>query len=106
MFLKHIRRLFGEIGVNLLEKTLNIIHKKCDKSLSKDKSLPINSYIITYIINDEEFCDIVQANGFSEVFDNYYDEYGKNSIQEIKWTEGRINPKIYGYQPKESKKRK
>lgn len=84
---------------------MNIIHKDCDPSLSKDKHLPINSYIVFYILNDEKKYDIVQASGFSEVFDCYYDEYGKNSIQSIKWTDGTINPKMYGCRPKESKKK-
>lgn len=83
-----------------------IIHKDCNPSLSKDKSLPINSYIVTYIVKDIKKYDIVQAGSFVEVFDNYYDEYGKGSIQSIKWTDGRVNPKVYGYSPKESKRKK
>lgn len=85
---------------------MNIIHKDCDPNLSKDKSLPINSYIVKYFYKEKDRYDIVQAFGFVEVFDSYYDEYGKNSIKQIKWTDGRVNPKVYGYVPKENKKRK
>ena len=87
-------------------KLLNIIHKDCDKSLAKDKSLPINSYLVTYIIKDEEKYDIVQAGGKVEIFDNYYDEYGKGALKAIKWTDGKVSPKVYGFVPKETKKRK
>ena len=87
-------------------KVLNIIHKDCDKSLSKDKSLPVNSYLVTYLVKDIEKYDIVQAGGKVEVFDNYYDEYGKGSLQSIQWTDGKVSPKVYGYVPKETKKRK
>jgi hypothetical protein len=87
-------------------KVLNIIHKDCDKSLSKDKSLPVNSYLVTYLVKDTEKYDIVQAGGKVEVFDNYYDEYGKGSLQSIQWTDGKVSPKVYGYVPKETKKRK
>jgi hypothetical protein len=83
-----------------------LIHKQCDKSLANDKSLPINSYIITYLLDDEKMYDIVQASSICEVFDKYYDDYGKGSIQEIKWTNGKVSPKMYGYKPKETKKRK
>jgi hypothetical protein len=83
-----------------------LIHKQCDKSLANDKSLPINSYIITYLLDDEKMYDIVQASSVCEVFDKYYDDYGKGSIQEIKWTNGKVSPKMYGYKPKETKKRK
>jgi hypothetical protein len=48
----------------------------------------------------------VQAGGKVEIFDNYYDEYGKGAIKEIKWTDGKVNPKVYGFVPKETKKRK
>lgn len=85
---------------------MNIIHKDCDSKLSKDKSLPINSYIIKYFYKEKDRYDIVQASGFVEVFDSYYDEYGKDSIKLIEWTDGKVNPKVYGYQPKENKKRK
>jgi len=84
---------------------MNLIHKDCDPSLAEDKNLPVNSYIILYCINNEKKYDIVQASGFVEVFDNYYDEYGKESIKSIKWTNGTINPRLYGYKIKENKKR-
>lgn len=85
---------------------MHIIHKDCDPSFSKDRSLPINSYIITYVVDDIKKHDIVQASGFVEVFDEYYDQYGKDTIKSIKWTEGRVNPRLYGYKIKEAKKRK
>jgi hypothetical protein len=83
-----------------------LIHKQCDKALANDKSLPINSYIITYLIDDEKMYDIIQASSICEVFDKYYDEYGKGSVQEIKWTNGKVSPKTYGYKPKETKKKR
>jgi hypothetical protein len=98
--------LFGEIEVELWRKALNIIHKDCDKSLSKDKSLPVDSYLVTYLVKDKEKYDIVQAGSKVEVFDTYYDEYGKGSLQSIQWTDGRVNPRVYGYVPKETKRRK
>ena len=85
---------------------MNIIHKDCDKSLSKDSSLPTNSYIVTYLVKDTEKYDIVQASGKVELFDKYYDEYGKGALKEIKWTDGKINQRVYGYVPKETKKRR
>lgn len=86
--------------------TMVVIHKDCDKFFAKDKSLPVNSYIICYIVDASEKYDIVQANKFSEVFDNYYDEYGKGSVKSIKWTDGRVNPFNYGYVPKGLKRKK
>ncbi len=83
---------------------MKIIHRDCDVSLSKDKTLPRNSYIVTYLQNEIKKYDIVQASSFVEVFDNYYDTFGKGSILKIKWTEGTVNPKTYQYNPKGKKK--
>jgi hypothetical protein len=98
--------LFGEIEVENWRKILNIIHKDCDKSLSKDKSLPVDSYIVTYLVKYKEKYDIVQTGSKVELFDAYCDEYGKGALKEIKWTDGRVNPRVYGYVPKETKRRK
>lgn len=83
---------------------MRIIHRDCDKSLAQDKSLPRNSYLVTYIQGEIQKYDVVQASSFVEVFDNYYDTFGKDSIQKIKWTDGTVNPKTYQYNPKGKKK--
>lgn len=68
---------------------MNVIHKNCDKNLAKDKSLPKNSYIIEYKIDNELTYDIVAGNSIVEIFDSYYDQLGKDSIVSILWTEGK-----------------
>lgn len=85
---------------------MNILKKDCKKIEAKDKTLPRNSYIVTYLVKEKVTYDIVQANGFVEVFDSYYDEYGKGVIKSIEWTEGTINPRNYGYITKENNKKK
>jgi hypothetical protein len=74
---------------------IRIIHKNCDISLSKDKSLPLDSYLVTYSSNNKIMYDIVQGTQVS-IFDYYYDEY-RNLIS-MKWTDGRVNPKLYSAQ--------
>lgn len=80
---------------------INIIHRDCDRSLSKDKSLPLDSYIVSYSDDGIEKYDIVQGTQVS-IFDHYYDEY-RNLIS-MKWTDGRVNPKSYNQPQKKSKK--
>jgi hypothetical protein len=84
-----------------MEGSIKIIHKNCDSSLSKDKSLPINSYLVKYCSVDKIMYDIVQGTRVN-IFDHYYDEYGK--VLAINWTDGRVNPKIYGSTPKKKGK--
>ena len=85
---------------------MNIIHKNCDKSAAKNKELPINSYLVTYIFEDKESYDIIQASGRVEIFDYYYDNCGNGNVLKIEWTDGKISPKVYGYVPKETKKKR
>lgn len=81
-----------------------ILHQNCEPELAKDKSLPRDSYIVTYI-NEEKVCyDIVKSSTQVEIFDYYHDNAFK--VKDIRWTDGTINPKIYGYVAKEPKKRK
>lgn len=82
---------------------MNVIHKNCQKHLTKDKTLPRNSYLVTYLIDEEVTYDIVQANSFVEVFDYYYDQLGKGSIQAIVWTDGTVNSKTYNSKQKKKK---
>lgn len=81
-----------------------ILHQNCKREQSSDKSLPLDSFIVTYM-NDNEIChDIVQCNSQVEVFDYYHDN--SHIVKSIEWTEGRVNPRFYRYSPKDSKKKK
>jgi hypothetical protein len=84
--------------------SLNIIHENCDPILAKNKQLPRNSYLVTYVFEGKIQYDVVQSNGAVAIFDKYYDTYGE--VKEIKWTNGTVNPKTWNYQPPNSKKRR
>lgn len=83
---------------------MKIIHKNCDVELAKDRSLPIDSYLVSYL-DDNQICfDIVKSSSQVSIFDYYYDTYGKGSPRSIKWTDGKINPKIWGQEKPKKKK--
>ena len=42
----------------------------------------------------------------SNIFDMYYDRYGKGAIQKIDYGYGTIKPNNYGYKSPEKKKRR
>ena len=104
MFPRLILILFG-VGVakKIIEINVKIIHQDCEKSLSKNKSLPTDSYLVTYILEEETKNDIVQSVSQADIFDYYYDLY-KNIIS-IEWTDGKISPRFYGQTKPEKKKR-
>jgi len=104
LFPRLILILFG-VGVakKIIEVNVKIIHQDCEKSLSKNKSLPTDSYLVTYILEEETKNDIVQSVSQADIFDYYYDLY-KNVIS-IDWTDGKISPRFYGQTKPEKKKR-
>lgn len=82
-----------------------VLHENCEKELANDSSLPTNSYLVTYILENEKSYDIVMCYKKVEVFNMYWDKYRENLLN-IDWTKGKINPKLWGIKPSESKKKK
>jgi len=87
-----------------MAKGLKVINADCDPTLSEDKSLPSNAYLVEYIQDEVTHFDIVTCQKMSEIFDEYYDKYKKDLIN-ITQTEGRINPKLWGYSSPDKKKK-
>ena len=80
-----------------------VLHQKCEKSAAKDKSLPLNSYLVTYISEEETFYDIVICNKQVDIFDMYWDKY-REGLKDIRWTDGRVNPKLWQSRTENKKK--
>jgi len=80
-----------------------VLYQKCEKSVAKDKALPLNSYIVTYISDEETFYDIVICNKQVEIFDMYWDKY-REGLKNIKWTDGRVNPRLWQSNKEKNKK--
>ncbi len=73
--------------------------------MANDRSLPYTAYIVTYEEDGEISYDIVTCNKKVEIFDYYWDKY-REDLKGFKQTEGKVNPKLWGIQPKEEKKRR
>jgi hypothetical protein len=82
-----------------------ILQERCTKQDAKNKQLPLDSYLVTYVIDGNTSYDIVKTNKKVNIFDMYYDKFG-NCIKSIEWTDGTINPRLWGYKPPQTKKRK
>ena len=88
-----------------MPKGIKMIHSDCDPSISQDRTLPSNAYLVEYLQDGVTHFDIVSCQKQVEIFDEYYDKYKKDLIN-ITQTEGRINPKLWGYTAPEDKKKK
>lgn len=80
-----------------------ILHKECDPNLANDKKLPRDSYLVSYMKEDDLVYDIARGSKI-ELFDYYYDNFGV--VKGITWTKGVVSPKTYDYVPKEKSKKR
>ena len=82
-----------------------ILQEMCKLQDGKNKQLPTDSYLVTYINDGITYYDIIRTGKKSSIFDMYYDKFG-NCLESIEWTEGKVNPRYWGYKPPQTKKRK
>ena len=73
---------------------------------ANDKSLPTDGFLVWYNVDGNELLDVTRSGKQVNVFDLYYDKYGKE-LKRIEWGFGTINPSQWGYkQPDKKKNRK
>ena len=83
-----------------------ILLEKTTQDKAKDKKFPSDAYIVKYNVEGKELLDVTRSAKPSNIFDLYYDKYGKGALQAIEWGYGTVNPTQYGYKQPEKKKRR
>ena len=86
-------------------KLMKVLFEDCGEEPAEDRTLPNNSFLVEYKVDGVSHYDIAAAAKQVEIFDHYYDKYKKGFVT-MKQTEGRINPKLYGYEGPKTKKKK
>ena len=88
------------------EYSCEIILEKTTKDKAQDRKFPSDAFNVTYVVDGEERLDVTRSGKQSNVFDMYYDRYGKDSVKRIEWGYGTVNPSTWGYRTPEKKKRR
>ena len=86
-----------------------IILEKTTIDKAQDRSLPTDAFNVTYVVEGETRLDVTRSEKMMNVFDLYYDRYGKGAVQSITYGHGTIRPNLWGVKatpPKKGKKRK
>ena len=73
---------------------MKILKTDCDPSLQDDKTLPVNAFLVEYLLDGMTKFDIVTASKRVDIFDHYWDMYRKDFVTMVQ-TEGRANPKLW-----------
>ena len=84
----------------------DIILEKTTKEKAEDRSLPTDAFNVTYMIEGTEHLDVTRSEKMSNVFDMYYDRYGKGVVQKIDYGAGTIRPNLWGVKKPPERKRK
>ena len=90
------------------EYSCEILQEKTTPEKANDRKLPSDAFNVTYFVEGETRLDVTRSGKMVNVFDMYYDRYGKGSVQKIEFGHGTVNPHQWGYKapPKKVKKRK
>ncbi len=88
------------------EYSCEIIQERTTLEKSVDRKLPTDAFNVTYIVDGETFLDVTRSSKMVNVFDMYFDRYGKGSVQKIDFGHGTVNPSQYGYKPPEKKRKR
>lgn len=93
MFESHELLQWSKKGVRILKQNANL-------TLDNTRDLPNNSYVVSMDWDGNLWSDIVQGSRV-QIFDMYYDKFGKDTIKNIVQTEGRVSPRLWNdNQPK------
>ncbi len=92
--------------INPADYSCQILQEKTTLEAANDKSLPNDARLIWYVVDGVEHIDLTRCRKTVELFDMYFDKYGKGAVQRIDFGYGTMNPKLWGNKPKETKKRK
>ena len=95
-----------EVKFNPADYWCDIILEKTTQEKALDRKLPTDAFNVTYIVDGETFLDVTRSAKMVNVFDMYFDRYGKGSVQKIDFGHGTVNPSQYGYKPPEKKRKR
>jgi len=92
--------------INPSDYSCQILQEKTTLEAANDKSLPNDARLIYYIVDGVQYIDLTRCKKTVQLFDMYYDKYGKGAVQRIEFGYGQVNPKLWGYKKPDDKKKK
>ena len=96
----------GKPNINPSDYSCQILQEKTTLEAANDKSLPNDARLIWYVADGVEYIDLTRCKKTVQLFDMYYDKYGKGAVQRIEFGFGTVNPKLWGYKKPDDKKKK
>lgn len=85
---------------------ISTLHENCNPQEDNNTKLPYTAYLVEYKVDEEIRYDIAMGDKQVDVFDAYYDKYGKDGFIGMKQSEGRVQPNRWNVAPPPTKKKK
>ena len=95
-----------EVKFNPSDYWCDIILEKTTMEKAEDRGLPTDAFNVTYVVEGETRLDVTRSEKMMNVFDMYYDRYGKDAVQKIDYGAGAVRPNLWGIKVTSSKKGK
>ena len=95
-----------EVKINPADYSCEIIQEKTTFDKSNDRKLPSDAFNVTYVVEGETHLDVTRSAKMVNIFDMYYDRYGKDCVQKIDYGRGTVNPHQWGYKAPEKKRKR
>ena len=83
-----------------------IILEKTTPEKADDRNLPTDAFNVFYVVEGKQLLDVTRSEKMVNVFDMYYDRYGKGAVQKIEYGHGTIRPNLWGLKAPEKKRRR
>ena len=83
-----------------------IVLEKTTQEKAFDRKLPTDAFNVSYVVDGKEHLDVTRSEKMANVFDMYFDIYGKGAVQKIEYGHGTIRPNLWGVKAPEKKKRR
>ena len=83
-----------EVKINPADYWCDVILEKTTQEKALDRGLPTDAFNVTYMVEGETRLDVTRSEKMANVFDLYYDKYGKGAIQKIDYGHGTIRPNL------------
>ena len=95
-----------EEKVKAADYSCEILLEKTTVDKADDRKLPSDAFNVFYVVEGQERLDVTRSGKMVNVFNLYYDKYGKGAVQKIDYGPGTVNPHQWGYKQPEKKKRR
>ena len=86
-----------EESIKPSDYSCELLLEKTTMEKARDPKFPSDAFNVTYVVDGTQYLDVIRSGKQVNVFDYYYDKYGKDSVKGIDWGYGNVNPNSYGY---------